>query len=322
MGLSWTGFHPVLALDSDAIACKTYNENLPSVARAVALADIEPGDIRLKKGERLDLMCGGPPCQGFSMQRRGPREDSRNQLVVDYVRFGLRLRPRLLMIENVPGLLGERGRPQLRRVLPLLEDAGYEWNATVVDAADYGVPQRRLRAIIVAWDPQEAKPFQFPNPTSEGAETVRSAIGDLPEPPLDYTEHSAFGNHIRVKMSQRNVERISFVPPGGGRLNIPEKLQLPCHRNGTHRHLDVFGRMEWDAPAPTITAMFDNFTRGRFAHPSADRNITGREGARLQTFPDYFRFVGPKKDVARQIGNAVPPMLAAALGKSLRSCLA
>jgi DNA (cytosine-5)-methyltransferase 1 len=112
------------------------------------------------------------------------------------------------------------------------------------------------------------------------------------------------------------------VPAGGGRLDIPEELQLPCHRNaGAHRHLDVFGRMEWDKPAPTITAVFDNFSRGRFAHPVDDRVITGREGARLQSFPDSFRFLGTKKRVARQIGNAVPPLLAQAIGRSVLEAL-
>ena len=121
-----------------------------------------------------------------------------------------------------------------------------------------------------------------------------------------------------MRISDLNRQRIGHVPPGGGRLDIPEELQLPCHRNaGAHRHLDVFGRMEWDRPGPTITALFDSFSRGRFAHPERDRAITGREGARLQSFPDDFVFEGAKKQVARQIGNAVPPLLAQALGRAL-----
>jgi DNA (cytosine-5)-methyltransferase 1 len=321
LGLSWVGFHPIAAFDADPIACETFNANIRRVAIATTLDAIDPATIRENRRKRVDLVCGGPPCQGFSMQRRGSRHDSRNVLVVDFVRFALSISPRLIVIENVPGLLGERGRSQLSAAASLLTDAGYQWVSAVVDAADYGVPQRRLRAIVVAWDPDDAKPFEFPMGLSEPARTVREAIGDLPEPPPDYSEHPRYPNHIRVRMSDRNLERISHVPPGGGRLDIPEDLQLPCHRQSDHRHLDVFGRMEWDKPAPTITAMFDNFTRGRFAHPSADRSITGREGARIQSFPDDFRFTGPKKDVARQIGNAVPPQLAASIGHSLRSCL-
>ena len=157
-------------------------------------------------------------------------------------------------------------------------------------------------------------PFANPGLASAGP---RDALAGLPPPLADFTEHPQYHNHLRVKMSERNIERIRFVPEGGGRLDIPEELQLNCHRGAAHRHLDVFGRMRWDEPGPTITAMFDNFTRGRFAHPSEDRSITGREGARLQSFPDWFKFKGPKKDVARQIGNAVPPQLAEALGREL-----
>jgi DNA (cytosine-5)-methyltransferase 1 len=163
-------------------------------------------------------------------------------------------------------------------------------------------------------------PFSFPAAEfGDGAwRTVQEAIGDLPPPPSDGSEHPAFPNHRLVNVSALNLERLSHVPEGGGRLDVPEHLQLPCHaKDDGHRHLDVFGRLSWDKPAGTITAMFDNFTRGRFGHPSETRNITGREGARLQSFPDSFVFFGPKKDVARQIGNAVAPLLAEALGKAL-----
>ena len=125
-----------------------------------------------------------------------------------------------------------------------------------------------------------------------------------------------------MAISDRNLERISYVPEGGGRLDVPSHLQLPCHKasNG-HRHLDVYGRLWWNRPSGTLTAMFDNFTRGRFAHPEDNRNITSREGARLQSFPDSFRFLGPKKDVAKQIGNAVPPRLGQAVGEALVQAL-
>ncbi len=147
------------------------------------------------------------------------------------------------------------------------------------------------------------------------------ASEDCPAEHLD-SEHPLYANHVRVRISELNIKRIAHVPPGGGRADLPTDLQLRCHLNANrHRHLDVFGRIWWDRPGPTVTAMFDNFTRGRFAHPEHDRSITAREGARLQSFPDTFRFYGPKKDVARQIGNAVPPLLAKAVGGALMSVL-
>src|SRR4029077_11745341 len=111
------------------------------------------------------------------------------------------------------------------------------------------------------WDPTRTGRFTFPAPRRDKVRTVRVAIGDLPEPPADFSEHPSFANHTRVRISELNRLRISHVPPGGGRVDIPRDLQLPCHRedNG-HRHLDVYGRLSWDEPAGTITAMFDNFT--------------------------------------------------------------
>jgi DNA (cytosine-5)-methyltransferase 1 len=321
LGLLQAGFRTIFAFDSDGLACQTYNANLDPVAHTATMKDIGSSVDLIRPSQRLDLLAGGPPCQGFSSQRRGSADDSRNELVGEYIGFAIALRPRVLLLENVPGLIGSRGRAQLAAGLPLLQQAGYDWTSAVLDAADFGVPQRRLRAIVVAWDPQDAKPFRFPEALEAPRVTVRDAIGDLPEPPDDYSVHPSFPNHVRVRMSARNLERISHVPPGGGRLDIPSGLQLPCHRGTSHRHLDVYGRMQWDEPAPTITAMFDNFTRGRFAHPDEDRNVTGREGARLQSFPDTFNFVGPKKDVARQIGNAVPPRLAIHIGTALIECL-
>jgi DNA (cytosine-5)-methyltransferase 1 len=209
-------------------------------------------------------------------------------------------------------------------VTRVVQNAGYSVTTAVLDAVRFGVPQHRQRAFLVAIRDDVCTCFEFPPGNRDPSEwrTVRNAFANLPEPPADYTSHPNFANHTRIKVTAANVERISHVPAGGGRRDIPEHLQLPCHRNDKgHRHLDVYGRMLWDSPAPTITAMFDNFSRGRFAHPTENRSITGREGARLQSFPDTFVFVGGKKDVARQIGNAVPPLLAKSVGEAIKTCL-
>lgn len=323
LGLSWADFRPVFAFDADRYACETYRRNIGDHIVEASAADVTPELICARAGLQpgdFALVCGGPPCQGFSVQRRGQPEDPRNDLVLTFGRLAVALAPTAILMENVPGLLGSRGRRVLLRLLRIFEEHGYGHKARVLNAADYGVPQYRLRAFVVAWRLDRLPWFVFPEPayTADTWRSVREGIGDLPEPPEDCTEHPSFANHTRVRISKINQERIHHVPPGGGRSDLPEHLQLPCHRNANgHRHLDVFGRMAWDRPSPTITALFDNFTRGRFAHPEQDRSITGREGARLQSFPDSFRFYGPKKDVARQIGNAVPPILALAVGQAL-----
>lgn len=314
LGLHQAGLTPLLAFDNDPVACRTLARNLPGDVRNVSIADLSADTIVEQVGVP-DVVVGGPPCQGFSTQRRGPRSDSRNDLVEDYFRFALAVRPRVIVMENVPGVLGQRGLSHMREVERRVREAGYEVAHEVIDLAGLGVPQRRRRALVVAWDPTRAEAFDFGHlPRAERVSTVHDAIGDLPEPPDDFSEHPDYANHVRVRMSDLNLERISHVPPGGGRLDLPRSLQMACHLDSEHRHLDVFGRLRWDAPAGTITAMFDNFTRGRFAHPAQDRNITNREGARLQTFPDSYVFEGAKKQIARQIGNAVPPRFGRAIG--------
>ena len=329
LGLRTAGFDAVYAADWDRWACETYRNNLGEHVHQVDLASAKPAayaaEILEEAGaSSIDLVAGGPPCQGFSVQRRGAPDDPRNGLATQFARIAVALRPRAIMMENVPTILGARGKTHLEKVYQVFRRAGYTPSAEVMEAAEYGVPQMRRRAFVVALRNDLDAGFLFPEPlrSSEEFATVRDAIGDLPEPPVDFSEHPDFPNHRRVKTSEINLRRLSHVPEGGGRLDIPEELQLPCHRNDNgHRHLDVYGRLWWNRPSGTITAMFDNFTRGRFAHPSQNRSITGREGARLQSFPDSYVFAGPKKDVARQIGNAVAPRVAEVMGICLAGSL-
>jgi DNA (cytosine-5)-methyltransferase 1 len=311
------GFECLYAFDSDPIACNTLRRNLGGPVETKRIEDLDPGKVASRVGVP-DVVIGGPPCQGFSTQRRGSHTDVRNGLVGRYWTFALALQPKVIVMENVPGVLGTRGAAHIGVVKEAIRAAGYEVASSVIDVSAIGVPQRRRRAIVVAWDPSRAKPFDFSAfLTDRPPKTVKDAIGDMPSPPADFSEDPRYPNHVRVRMSERNIERISHVPPGGGRLDVPEELRLPCHRGNDHRHLDVYGRLSWDEPAGTITAMFDNFTRGRFAHPEEDRNITNREGARLQTFPDSYLFCGAKKEIARQIGNAVPPLLGRVVGEQV-----
>lgn len=153
--------------------------------------------------------------------------------------------------------------------------------------------------------------------------TVADAIGDLPEPPDDFTPSPGDTLHRRMKLSRKNVERLKLIPPGGGFEDLPIEMRVNCHKGGASKigHRAVYGRLKNDRPAGTITARFDSFTRGRFAHPTAHRNISLREGARLQGFPDTHRFLGTQEEVAAQIGNAIPPPLARVVAMAVRRCL-
>jgi DNA (cytosine-5)-methyltransferase 1 len=329
LGLQEAGFEVRLAVEYDRVAAQTYRENLGAHVVEADLSEYSARELLQRSGLAVgecDLLAGGPPCQGFSVQRRGSDEDARNDLVGHYARFVAGIRPKLFLMENVSGLMSKRGRPFLDKLLTEVAKLGYSTHIAKLEAADFGVPQFRKRVILVGQRKDiKLSPFRFPQPTfGEGTyRTVREAIFDLPSPPTDGKPHPEVANHAReARLSARNIERLQHIPPGGGRLDLPEHLQLPCHvNNPSHRHVDVYGRLEWDKPSGTITARFDSFTRGRFAHPVEHRSLTLREGARLQTFPDAFIFHGNREEIARQIGNAVPPRMAYELGEAVLSSL-
>ena len=330
LGLRQAGFSLVASLDDDPCAAKTYRANLGTHIIETGIDKISPDhllEFAGLRGNDCDLLAGGPPCQGFSVQRRGDDNDQRNSLVLKFIRFVEVIRPRFFLIENVRGLMSKRGRPFFEQLMSRAQMAGYRLSVSKLNAVDYGVPQERIRVFMVGQLIDNAcfVPFQFPPPShrAENYRTVRSAIGDLPRPPDDGSPHPRFPLHYReTRLSKTNLERFRHIPEGGGRDDLPEHLQLRCHTdNPSHRHKDVYGRMWWDRPAPTLTARFDSFSRGRFGHPEDDRTITLREGARLQTFPDDFHFYGNREAVARQIGNAVPPRLAEVIGEAIADCL-
>jgi DNA (cytosine-5)-methyltransferase 1 len=225
-------------------------------------------------------------------------------------------------MENVPGLAGKRGGSLLDTFMDAVAASGYEAEAKLVNAADYGVPQVRKRIIVVGWHRQLGRPIPFPRPTHTSANylTVWDAIGDLPSPASPGQKILPDPLHKGTRLSELNRERLKHIPPGGGMQDLPVHLRVDCHKAGAEKigHRYVYGRLDAERPSSTITARFDSFTRGRFAHPREDRNITLREGARLQTFPDSFLFAGNQEEIAAQIGNAVPPRLAQAVGTALR----
>lgn len=313
LGFERAGFNVEYAFDIDKAAIETYKKN-PKYHHGAAFVrniyNVSKQSIEVDIGhslENIDVVIGGPPCQGFSVQRRGDDNDPRNQLVLEYVRLLKEIRPRFFIMENVSGILSQRGKPFVDALVTNMTEAGYVLQQKKLTASDYGVPQNRKRVIIVG-ELTNGSPgtFSYPKPLEKAKKTVREAIADLM-----YKDESEIPNHKADKLSDINLKRIQSITEGQGRDSLPEELQLDCHKKHKgHRHLDTYGRMAWDQPSPTITARFDSFSRGRFGHPVLDRTITLREGARLQTFPDDFEFVGTKVEVARQIGNAVPPVLA------------
>lgn len=332
IGLRQAGFEILVSFDNSPKCISTQQLNPKYLGHEAILADI--ADMRngylldylnLKSGE-LFLLAGGPPCQGFSIQRIGPDEDKRNSLIVEYILLVKELRPQYFLMENVPGITGKRGKALLAEALQEAEKAGYWTHKNTLDAQNYGVPQRRKRVFIVGERLDGGFPnFKFPEaftPDIETRATVRQTIGHLPEPPQDGSDHPDFRHHRRDKLSKLNQARLQALSAGQGRSHLPTELLADCHRidASTIGHRNVYGRMEWDNVAPTITAKFDSFTRGQFGHPEQTRSISLHEGALLQTFPADFRFAGNKVEIARQIGNAVPPMLAKLLGQQIIKC--
>lgn len=304
-GFRSAGFKPVYAVEVDKQAAATYRANFGDHIFVGRIEDVEVVPVR------ADVIVGGPPCQGFSpLGKMSPteRHPELNGLWREYFRIVEQVGPTAFVIENVPEILKSKEFEGIKDTAVRL---GYELAHGVLNAADFGVPQRRRRAFIVGL--RNGVP-SLPQPTGEAA-TVRDAIGDLPLTP------DGVNWHIGRNPTPLSLERYKCIPPGGNRFDLIKKrpdLAPKCWLDKPSGSTDVFGRLEWDKPALTIRTEFFKPEKGRYLHPSADRPITHREAARLQTFPDDFIFIGSKVEVARQIGNAVPPRLAAAVARALK----
>ena len=320
LGVKRAGFQVVGAVDTDGLAVKTYKANHPEVQ--VWEEDIRPLStrrvkhrLRIRKGE-LDLLAGCPPCQGFSTMRtlNGAVEpkDDRNDLIFVFMKWVSDFMPRAVMLENVPGLVQD---VRFKRFCRILKNHGYIGRFDILNAAEYGVPQRRRRLIYVAGLGREI-PFAD---KAIKQKTVRETIGALP--PAGNSGDSA--HDLPEKRNQRVVEIIRMIPrDGGSRKDLGEARQLECHKR-CDGFKDVYGRMAWDEVAPTITGGCFNPSKGRFLHPEEDRAITMREAAMLQSFPRRYKFPveGNKCALALMIGNALPPEFGAALGRSIKRAL-
>lgn len=324
LGLQRAGIDVRLAFDYNPQAVETYNRNIAGHchvfdARQVCGAKL----LELAGLTHVDVISGGPPCQGFSKQKRGAHllSDERNALVLEYARIVNEVRPRAFVFENVEIFGQKRGSELIEEIRTLL--AAYRIYTFFVCSSDFGLAQKRGRFLMIGI--ASGEPALVPVlELSKQIKTIRDVIGDLPSPPDDYTEHPLYPNHIKCRITKLNEERLSHVPQGGGWQDIPVELRLDCHRTAdvtSGGWPDVYGRLAWEGQCPTITAGFDSFTRGRYGHPAENRSITLREGARLQGFPDSHRFYGTRYDVRLQIGNAVPPPVARAAGEAVRRVL-
>lgn len=317
-------FRVVAAVDNDKVACATYRANHPSVRLYRSeIRDVDPARIRERQlgGEDVDLLVVCAPCQPFSTQTRRRGEDLRSELILEAGRFAQVLRPRLIFFENVPGLASRS--ELLERLRTALSPDYVLGEPHRVDAADYDVPQRRVRCIMFACRGTEP-PALPPAATPRGSRrTVRQVIGDLP-PLASGGRDPTDPLHVARTHRPIALRRLAAIPKDGGSRNtLPDHLRLACHLAVDDRKFpDVYGRMAWDDVAPTLTTGCTDVTRGRYAHPDADRAITLREAALLQTFPDGYSFEGGPGDIARQIGNAVPVRLVERLSDCFRRGIA
>ena len=366
LGLHDAEFETLFANDMDPAAAATYTENLPGV-------HFDPSDIRdlssrtvlrktrLRRGE-LDLLIGGPPCQGFSIIGSRVVEDPRNNLFREFFKIAKGLQPKAIVIENVPGLVTLARGAILDSILKAFDDAKYQVSFAELLAAQYGVPQMRWRMVFVGFrkDLQIPGNHGFPAPTHgsvgighlipnctimeaqiRGFLRAADAFSDLPavepgeeesvysgKPKRPYQQMMRKGmgrelhNHYAPRLSEANLRRIAALRPGQDWRDLPNSL-LPEGMKRAKRkdHTRRYRRMSWDGVPRSIITRFRDPKSGEYTHPDQNRTISIREAARIQSFPDNFIFLGNHSDQYNLVGNAVPPLLAAAIAREVALCL-
>ena len=322
------GFTTVQAVEMDVAAAATYSLNHPRAA-----VHVGPIQEWLRDGTvpEVDVVVGGPPCQGFSTLGKQDAEDVRNVLWEEYARAVVRARPRYFVVENVTAFLRSDQFARFERTTqPGGSLADWTFQARVINAADHGAPQARRRAVLIGH--LRDLPFPgWPEPTTPDEQrTVRQALTgirhdcdgtDLPDRTMEFAGRilpGAFRTtelHLDRDYTSTSRARFRTIPPGGNRFDIPDHLLSACWRKHTSGSADVMGRLHWDRPSVTIRTEFFKPEKGRYLHPVAHRAITHLEAALLQGFPPDYRWVGSKTAIARQIGNAVPLPLGEAIGR-------
>lgn len=328
------GFSIALAIENDPYAVKTYTSNVleyDAAQNAKVLAhnilEYVPDTVReeVLGNAECDLLLGGPPCQGFSTHRilDAGVNDPRNELVLAYFRFVKAFRPRVFLMENVPGILWERHKTYLEKFYDEGKKAGYRvYPPAVLDARDFGVPQRRKRVFILGVrDTENSQGLEWPPKATHSSPGKASPGQKIWVPCADVFKPAVKGDENNIHMNHGTdlVNAFRKTPPNGGSRKDSGRV-LPCHKKHDG-HKDVYGRINPTEPAPTMTTACINPSKGRFVHPTEHHGITLRQAARIQSFPDSFTFVGGLTAAGRQIGNAVPVELGKYLIQHIKTYL-
>lgn len=329
-------FTTEVALDFNEKAIDTFKYNMPqtdTIVGDITDENVKRNVIELSKKRHVNMIIGGPPCQGFSLKgKKLGLKDPRNYLFNEYLRIVDILQPEVFVIENVKALLSTSAGWFRDQIVSKVTDMGYKVNYGVLTASDFGVPQARQRAIFIC---SKHKDITLPVPTCFTPITVREAISDLAylnsgegkfeqeyitEAESNYQRQMREGskklyNHKASNHAKIAIEKLSMIPPESG------KEYLPAEMIGKQKFACTWGRLKWDAVSPTIDTRFDAASNGTNNHPFLNRAITPREAARIQSFDDRFVFIGPKLYIRQQIGNAVPPLMAKAIADQIYKVL-
>jgi len=323
-GLLDAGIKVVAGIDMNDCCRLTYEKN--NRPAKFFHGDIQEVDLKVIRklignasSEKL-VFTGCAPCQPFSQQRKGGDYSSDRTLLAHFGRLVAEIRPAYVIIENVRGIAKVKGNSTYTRFIRTLQDNGYQYREGLLDAKCFGVPQSRKRWVVVA---SRLAPPVLPIEThgpdlTTKYKTVKHAISHFPKIQAG-ENHPKIPNHRTAILAEINIMRLIATPKdGGSRLDWPKHLQLPCHSGKYKGHPDVYGRLKWEHPAPTLTCRCYSISNGRYGHPEQNRAISLREAAALQSFPDDYVFYGnSQKDIGIQIGNAVPVLMAKALGESI-----
>lgn len=322
-------FKTLLALDFEPAAIETFKQNFKD-AKAIC-GDITDKNtkeqiINLARELKINMIIGGPPCQGFSLKGKNlGLNDPRNFLFLEYLELVKELQPELFVIENVKNLLSSANGYFKNEIIARIKKLGYQVNCDILNAKDYGVPQNRQRAFFLA---SKNKILEFPKKFYSFV-SVKDAISDLaylesgegqitseyknaPQSQYqkmlrgEFLQYHKASNHSKIAL-----EKLKMIPCESGKEHLPKEL------HGKQKFETTWGRLKWNEPSPTIDTRFDTPSNGTNSHPFLNRAITPREAARIQSFDDNFIFCGSKTQVCKQIGNAVPPLLAKALADEI-----
>ena len=327
------GFKTRVATDFDKSALETFKFNFPEVETIYGnILDENVKNIITNTAikEKVNMIIGGPPCQGFSNKgKKLGLNDPRNFLFLEYLDMVKRIQPDIFIIENVKAMLTAVDGYFINEIEKRVFNMGYNLVYGVLTASDFGVPQNRQRAILLASKKSDLK---LPNPTNNKKTTVKDAISDLAylnsgegsfEQEYRYLPMSKYQkmmrghskrlyNHQATTHSPEAVRKLSLIPPEKGKEFLSPELQ------GKQQFKTTWGRLKWNSQSPTIDTRFDTPSNGTNSHPCLNRAITPREAARIQSFPDDFVFLGKKTYITKQIGNAVPPLMAKAIAQNIK----